>query len=396
MTSSVMPTYFNRLPVAFERGAGVWLWDTQGEKYLDALTGIAVCGLGHAHPAITKVISEQAARLLHTSNNYEVPNQEKLAKTLCEISGMEQAYFCNSGAEANETALKLTRLFARKKSIERPLVITMHQSFHGRSLATLSASGTPRIQEGFEPLVESFKYANFNDIEEIKKILHENKNSVVAIMLEPIQGDGGIRIAEIAYMQQLRALCDENDLLLIFDEVQTGLGRTGKWFAAQHAEIIPDILTIAKTLGNGFPIGACLTQGKAINLFGPGKHGTTFGGSPFGCAIASEVLRVIKDDKLCENAQELGDYLLRQLQTRLKKYPGVVEVRGKGLMLGVQLNQPCLDITRMALKHRILINVVSNSMIRLLPALTLTKKEADEIVERLDQCLNEFFATQVK
>jgi acetylornithine/N-succinyldiaminopimelate aminotransferase len=391
MTSNIMPTYFNRLPVAFERGSGVWLWDTEDNQYLDAVSGIAVCGLGHAHPAITKVISEQAAKLIHTSNNYEIPNQEKLAKALCEISGMEQAYFCNSGAETNESAIKLARLYARKKNIADPLIITMHNSFHGRSLATLSASGTPRIQAGFEPLVSRFEYVDINDIEAIKSSIQKNQDSLVAIMLEPIQGDGGIQIAGTEYLQQLRQLCDEHDLLLIFDEVQTGMARTGKWFAGQHANVLPDILTVAKTLGNGFPIGACLSRGKAANLFGPGKHGTTFGGSPLGCAIAHEVIKVINEDKICENAEETGKYLREQLRARFKKYPGVVEVRGKGLMIGVQLDRPCLDISKMALKHKILINVVANSMIRLLPPLILTKKEADQLVERLDQCLNEFF-----
>jgi acetylornithine/N-succinyldiaminopimelate aminotransferase len=391
MTSYIMPTYFNRLPVAFERGSGVWLWDTDGNQYLDAVTGIAVCGLGHAHPAITKAICEQSAKLIHTSNNYEIPNQEKLAKTLCRISGMEQAYFCNSGAETNESALKLARLFARKKQIANPLVITMKNSFHGRSLATLSASGTPRIQVGFEPLVSHFEYVNFNDIDAVKNSLQENQESLVGFMLEPIQGDGGICIAEIDYLQQLRALCDENNLLLIFDEVQTGLGRTGKWFAGQHANVLPDILTVAKTLGNGFPIGACLTRGKAANLFGPGKHGTTFGGSPLGCAIAHTVIQVIEEEKYCENAQKMGDYLCHQLRTRFQKYAGVLEVRGKGLMIGVQLDRNCLEISRIALRHKILINVVANCMIRLLPPLTLTQPEADELVERLDHCLHDFF-----
>lgn len=391
MTSYVMPTYFNRLPVAFERGSGVWLWDTEGNQYFDALTGIAVCGLGHAHPVITKVICEQAAKVIHTSNNYDIPNQEKLAKSLCDISGMEQVYFCNSGAEANEAAIKLSRLYARRKQIANPLMISTRNSFHGRTLATLSLSGTPRIQEGFEPLVSRFEHVDFNDIEAVKKSVQDNQESVVAIMLEPIQGDGGVSIADIDYLQQLRKLCDEYDLLLIFDEVQTGMGRTGKWFAGQHADVLPDVMTVAKTLGNGFPIGACLARGKANNLFGPGKHGTTFGGNPLGCAIGSAVIQVIKEQDYCENARNIGEYLCNQLRARFKKYPGVLEVRGKGLMIGVQLDRPCLDITRMALKHKILINVVANSVIRLLPALMLTQAEADELVERLDSCLQEFF-----
>ncbi len=394
MLSSVMPTYFNRLPVAFERGEGVWLWDIHGNQYLDAVAGIAVCGLGHSHPAITKVICDQAAKLIHTSNNYEIPNQEKLAKALCEISGMEQAYFCNSGAETNETALKLTRLFARKKNIANPLVIAMHNSFHGRSLATLSASGTSRIQIGFEPLVSHFEHVDFNDIGAVKNSVSLNKESVIAIMLEPIQGDGGICIASNDYLQQLRKLCDENDLLLIFDEVQTGLGRTGKWFAGQHANVLPDILTVAKTLGNGFPIGACLARGKAANLFGPGKHGSTFGGNPLGCAIANEVIRVIKEKNYCENAHKVGDYLRHQLSTKLKKYTGVLEVRGKGLMIGIQFDRTCIEIPRLALKFNILINVVANCMIRLLPPLILTQSEADELITRLDHCLHEFFNTK--
>lgn len=393
MTSHIMPTYFNRLPVAFERGDGIWLWDTDENQYLDAVSGIAVCGLGHAHPAITKVISEQAGKLIHTSNNYEIPHQEKLAKTLCNISGMEQAYFCNSGAEANESALKLTRLYARKKQIANPLVLTMNNSFHGRSLATLSASGTTRIQIGFEPLVASFEHVPFNDIQAVKNSIHHNKKSIIAIMLEPIQGDGGVCIADIDYLHALRALCDEHDLLLIFDEVQTGIARTGKWFAAHHTDILPDVLTVAKALGNGFPIAACLTRDKATNLFGPGKHGTTFGGSPLGCAIANTVIDVIKEKNYCDHAQKMGLYLCEQLRKRFQKYPGVLEVRGKGLMIGVQLDRTCLEISKLALKHKLLINVVANCMIRLLPPLILTTQEADELVQRLDLCLQDFFNT---
>ncbi|MBI5447409.1 MAG: aspartate aminotransferase family protein [Gammaproteobacteria bacterium] len=388
-----MPTYFNRLPVAFERGEGVWLWDTEGKRYLDAVAGIAVCGLGHAHPAITRVISAQAAKLIHTSNNYEIPNQEKLAKQLCTHAQMEQAYFCNSGAEANESAIKLARLFARKKSIDTPLILTLRHSFHGRSLATLSASGTPRIQEGFEPLVARFEYVDINDAEAVTHYISKEKDALVAIMLEPIQGDGGVRIASNDYLQFLRKMCDEHDLLLILDEVQTGLGRTGKWFAGQHAHVLPDILTVAKTLGNGFPIAACLARDKACNLFGPGKHGTTFGGSPLACAVASEVIRVIEEDNLVQNAQEMGDYLQTQLRKKLASLPGVVEIRGRGLMIGVQLDRPCLDISRKALAQQLLINVVANSMIRLLPPLILTQTEADELVKRLSVCLHAYYDT---
>lgn len=387
--SYVMPTYFNRLPIAFERGEGVWLFDEAGTPYFDALTGIAVCGLGHAHPEITKTISKQAAKLIHTSNNYQIPLQEQLAAELCTISGMEQVYFCNSGAETNEAAIKLSRLFARKKNIACPVVITLNHSFHGRTMATLSASGTPRIQSGFEPLLPEFIYAELNDFATLEQWVKNNKN-IVAIMLEPIQGDGGIRIAEIEYLQNIRALCDTHDLLMILDEVQTGMGRTGNWFAYQHAHLLPDVLTVAKTLGNGFPIGACLARGKAANLFGPGKHGTTFGGNPLGCAVALAVIEVIKAEQLLNNVQQVSAYLLDLLQKQFADEKNITAIRAKGLMIGIELNRPCLDIVTLALKHRLLINVVANNTIRLLPALNLTKQEADELVKRLACCVQEF------
>ncbi len=391
MTSFVMPTYFNRLPVAFERGSGAWLWDTEGKQYLDSLSGIAVCGLGHAHPAITAAITRQAAKLMHTSNNYHIPNQEKLAEELCSVSGMQQAYFCNSGAETNESAIKLVRLFAKKKNITEPIIITMKNSFHGRSFATLSASGTERIQIGFEPLMPGFIYADFNDITLIKQLAKTHKN-IVAVMFEPIQGDGGVRIADIEYLQEVRALCDQQDWLFILDEVQTGIGRTGKWFAYQHTNVLPDILTVAKTLGNGFPIGACLARGKACDLFGPGKHGTTFGGNPLGCAIGSEVLKVIKEKNILQHVVELGNYLLTSLKNKLRHHQRIVDIRGKGLMIGIELDCRCVDIVALALKYKLLINVTANNVIRLLPPLILSKEEADELVNRLDASLKEFFA----
>jgi len=387
--SHVMPTYFNRLPIAFERGEGVWLFDQEGVAYFDALTGIAVCGLGHAHPDITKTIAEQSAKLIHTSNNYQIPLQEQLAANLCAISGMEQVYFCNSGAETNEAAIKLSRLFARKKNIACPIVITLFHSFHGRTMATLSASGTPRIQAGFEPLVPEFIYAELNDFVTLEQWVKNNKN-IVGIMLEPVQGDGGIRIAQIEYLQNIRALCDAHDLLMILDEVQTGMGRTGTWFAYQQAKLLPDIVTVAKTLGNGFPIGACLARGKAANLFGPGKHGTTFGGNPLGCAVALTVIEVIKTQQLLNNVQQISTYLLDLLHKQFADEKNITEIRAKGLMIGIELNRPCLDIVNLALKHRLLINVVANNTIRLLPALNLTKQEADELVKRLTHCLLEF------
>lgn len=393
--SHIMPTYFNRLPIAFERGEGVWLFDDSGKTYFDALTGIAVCGLGHAHPAITQTITEQSAKLIHTSNNYQIPLQEELAAALCRISGMEQVYFCNSGAESNEAAIKLSRLFARKKNIDYPVVITLNHSFHGRTIATLSASGTPRIQAGFEPLLPEFIYADINDFVTLEKWVQSNKN-IVAIMLEPIQGDGGIRVAEIDYLQNIRRLCDEHDLLMILDEVQTGMGRTGRWFAYQHADLRPDILCVAKTLGNGFPIGACLARGKAANLFGPGKHGTTFGGNPLGCAIGLTVIRVIESQALLNNVNEVSAYLLTLLQQAFVAEKSIIAIRGKGLMIGIELHEPCLDIVAFAaLQHQLLINVVANNTIRLLPALNLTRQEADKLVTRLSHCVKEFLQAKI-
>lgn len=392
MTSHVMPTYFNRLPVAFEKGAGAWLWDMDGNPYLDALSGIAVCGLGHAHPDITSAIIKQASKVIHTSNNYQIPQQEKLADELCKISGMEQVYFCNSGAETNESALKLTRLYAKKKNIVNPVVITMKNSFHGRTFATLCASGTERIQQGFEPLLPGFVYANYNDFADLERLVKENAANLVAIMLEPIQGDGGVQIADIDYLHKIRQLCDEKDLLMILDEVQTGMGRTGKWFAFQHSNITPDILTVAKTLGNGFPIGACLARDKASNLFGPGKHGTTFGGNPLGCAIGAEVIQVIEKQNLLPHVDEAGNYLIARLKEKLANNPHVVSIRGKGLMVGVELDRPCLDIVKIALKHHLLTNITANKVIRLLPALIISTEEIDELVDRLVLTIDEFLA----
>ncbi len=387
-----MPTYYHQLPIAFEYGNGAWLWDTTGKKFLDSLTGIAVCGLGHAHPALTATITEQANKLLHTSNTYRIPQQEKLAELLAEVSGMEQAYFCNSGAEANEAALKLTRVYARKKNIDNPVIITMKNSFHGRSIATLSASGNERIQQGFEPLLSGFIYANYNDLEELK-MLAATHNNIVAVMLEPIQGDGGIQIADIHYLESIRSLCDENDWLMILDEVQTGIGRTGRWFCYQHTQIIPDVITVAKALGNGIPIAACLARGKANNLFGPGKHGTTFGGNPFVCACALTVLQTIKQENLIQNALEMGDFLLNSLKAALSKNKCVVAIRGKGLMLGVELDRCCIEMLAIGLKHGLLFNITADKVIRLLPPLILTKEEAIEIVKRLQDSIDEFQQT---
>ncbi len=392
MSNKIMPTYFNQLPVFFERGKGAWLWDLQNNQYLDGLAGIAVCGLGHAHPAVTQTITEQAAKLLHTSNTYYIAHQIELAEKLTTISEMEQAYFCNSGAEANEAAIKLARLYARKKAIAEPIIVTMHHSFHGRSMATLSASGTPRIQQGFEPLVKDFIYVNMNDIAELNEVTNKYGDRIVAVMLEPIQGDGGIQIADAEYLQHIRKLCDQHDWLMILDEVQTGMGRTGKWFCYQHSNIHPDVMTVAKALGNGVPIGACLARGKACNLFGPGKHGSTFGGNPFVCAVGITVIdSMIKEDILA-NATRMGNYLVEKLKSTLSKYAGVVTIRGRGLMIGIELDKPCMEVVAIGMKHRILFNVTFNKVIRLLPPLIINESEADEIANRIDKSLAEFYA----
>lgn len=390
MTKHIMPTYYNQVPVSFEYGRGVWLWDNQGNQYLDSLAGIAVCGLGHAHPEVTKTIADQAGKLLHTSNTYTIANQVELAEKLARIANMDQVYFCNSGAEANEAAIKLSRMYARKKNIATPVVITMRNSFHGRTMATLSASGTERIQIGFEPLVQDFVYVNLNDIDELNTVVKQHQNNIVAIMLEPIQGDGGIHIASSEYLKHIRQLCDKHDWLMILDEVQTGVGRTGKWFCFQHDDVQPDVITVAKALGNGVPIAACLAHGKACNLFGPGKHGTTFGGSPFVCAVGSTVLDSIVKEKILENAEKIGNYLQSQLRTQLAKYKNVVDVRGRGLMIGVELDKPCMELVAIGVKNKILFNITFNKVIRLLPPLILTQDEADEIVKRVDLSINEY------
>jgi acetylornithine/N-succinyldiaminopimelate aminotransferase len=385
---TIMPTYFSQMPIAFTRGRGIWLWDTDGKKYLDSFAGIAVCNLGHSHPAVTKAVSQQARLLVHTSNSFNILNQQKLADKLTKISGMEQAYFCNSGAEANEAALKLSRVYARKKGIKNPIVISMKSSFHGRTFGALSATGSERIQGGFEPILPGFIFVSLNDLDELKKVVLENSN-VVAIMLEPIQGDGGLFAATREYLNLIRKLCDEKDLLMIIDEVQTGIGRTGKWFAFQHFNIVPDILTSAKALANGFPIGACLARGKACNLFGPGKHGSTFGGTPIVCAIALAVLETIEKLNLLEHVEEMGQYLLEKLKQKLDGRN--FEIRGKGLMLGVDLGKPCLNIPSIGLKHQILLNIVNNTTIRLLPALIINERQIDDLVKRLVKSIDNFW-----
>ncbi len=374
----MMKTYAP-LDVTFERGEGAYLWDTNGQQYLDALSGIAVCGLGHAHPAITKTICDQASKLLHTSNLYHVEKQQILADQLCKAANMSRVFFSNSGAEANEAAIKIARLFGHHKKIDNPTIIVMENSFHGRTMATLSATGNRKVQAGFEPLVQGFIRAPYNDISAIKNIA-KNNNNVVAILVEPIQGEGGINIPKQDYLNELREICDQHDWLLMLDEIQTGMGRTGKWFAFQHNNIQPDVMTIAKALGNGVPIGACLANEKAGNVFQPGNHGSTFGGNPLMCATASSVINTIESENLIASAKKLGDYLIKSFKEKLEPLASVNEVRGMGLMIGIELNHDCTELVKLALEKHLLINVTAGKVIRLLPPLIINQQQADTII----------------
>ncbi len=384
MKSHVMPTY-SRLPISFDRGQGVWLWDQNNNRYLDALSGIAVCNLGHAHPLVRDAISEQAGRLIHTSNIYGISNQEQLATRLADLSGMSSIFFSNSGAEANEAAIKLARLYGHHKGIEKPEIVVMENSFHGRTLATLSATGNPKVQQGFEPLVEGFVRVPFNNIDALQNL--SSNSSIVAILVEPIQGEGGVHIPDSDYLQQLRSICDQNDWLLMLDEIQTGIGRTGKMFAYQHTDIIPDVCTLAKALGNGVPIGACMAAGKATDILTAGKHGSTFGGNPLACAAALAVLKIIEETNQIQKSAEMGNYLLSRLQNALSHNPDVVEIRGLGMMIGIQLSSDCTELVKQALNFNTLINVTAGNTIRLLPPLILEHSQADQLVNTLTQLI---------
>lgn len=377
------------LDVTFEHGEGAYLWDTDKQQYLDALCGIAVCSLGHAHPAITKTISEQASKLLHTSNLYQIDKQQHLADQLCEISGMSRVFFSNSGAEANEAAIKIARLYGHQQNIKNPNIIVMENSFHGRTMATLSATGNRKVQAGFEPLVQGFVRAPYNDIQSIKNIA-DNNNDVVAILVEPIQGESGINIPDGDYLNQLREICDQHNWLLMLDEIQTGMGRTGQWFAFQHNNIQPDVMTLAKALGNGVPIGACLANEKAGEIMQPGNHGSTFGGNPLACATASTVIDTIRSENLISNAKALGEYMLNGFAEKLSALAGVREIRGLGLMIGIELdndhlNYDCSELVKLALEKQLLINVTAGNVIRLLPPLILDQQQADTIIETVSE-----------
>ena len=387
MTHPIMPTY-NRLAVTFERGEGVWLWDDNGKRYLDALSGIAVCGLGHAHPVITKAITDQAGKLLHTSNLYGIEHQQKLAEKLIEISNLDNVFFSNSGAEANEAAIKIARRYGHAKGIERPTIIVTDNSFHGRTLATLSATGNPKVQEGFAPLVEGFSRVPYDDIEAIRQ--QADDKNIVAVLVEPVQGEGGVHIPSADYLKQLRQLCDEQGWLLMLDEIQTGVGRTGRWFAYQHAEILPDVCTLAKALGNGVPMGACLARGQAAQMLSAGTHGSTFGGNPLACRTALAVLNVIEQEQLLARVTQLSRYLLAGFHARLDENAQVMDIRGLGLMIGIELKQPCTELMAHALEQGILINVTAQSTIRLLPPLILNDTDADLLIELVTALIVDF------
>jgi acetylornithine aminotransferase len=383
-----MNTYA-RLPLAFTHGQGCYLFDEQGRRYLDALAGIAVNTLGHDHPRLVRALSEQAGRLIHTSNIYRVREQEMLADKLAALSHMDEVFFCNSGCEANEAAIKLARLFGHGKGIDSPAIIVMEHAFHGRTLATLSATGNRKVQAGFEPLVSGFVRVPFDDLPAVEQVAANNPN-VVAVLFEPIQGEGGVNIAHQDYMRALRRICDDKNWLFMVDEVQCGVGRTGAWFAHQHAGIKPDVMTLAKGLGSGVPIGACLAAGKAAGVFQPGKHGSTFGGNPFACVAALTTLDVIATDGLMDRASRLGASLRAGFHEGLAGIAGVVDIRGDGLMIGIELDRSCGELVKLALAEDLLINVTADSVIRLLPPLVLSDAEAEQLVAKLVPLIKKF------
>ena len=386
--SHVMNTY-GRLPVAFERGEGVWLWDTQGKRYLDALAGVAVNAVGHSHPKLVAALREQIGKLIHTSNIYQIAAQEKLADRIAAASGMDSVFFCNSGAEANEAAIKLARYYGHKKGIETPAVVVLEKSFHGRTMATLSATGSRKVQAGFEPLMTGFVRVPFNDLEAVRRVAASNRN-VVAVLAELVQGEGGVSVCGDDYLKGLREICDANGWLLMLDEVQTGMGRTGKMFAFQHYGVMPDVVSLAKGLGGGVPIGACMARGEAATLFKPGSHGSTFGGNPLACTAALTTIDIIESEDLCKNADEIGARIRNNLQRALAETEGVREVRGKGMMIGIELDRPCGDLVKTALEAGLLINVTADNVVRLVPPLVMSASEADQLTSKLAPMIRSF------
>ena len=389
--SSLMRS-FNRLSFRPARGEGAWVWDENDNKCLDALGGIAVCALGHANPAVADTLCEQSRRLIHTSNLYAISEQEALGESLCEAAKMDRVFFCNSGAEANEAAIKLARLYANRKNVEHPQIVVMEGAFHGRTLATLTATGNRKIQAGFEPLVQGFLRAPYGDIEALELIASNSKN-VVAVLVEPILGEGGVVIPEAGYLQNIRKLCDDNNWLMMLDEIQTGMGRTGEWFAWMHEEAKPDVMTCAKALGNGFPIGACLASGEAAELIQPGSHGTTFGGNQLACAVAKTVIDEINNKSYVARANELGTLIMNGLREKLSGCDSVLEIRGKGLMIGVRLDRPCAELMQKGIDDGLLLNVTAGDVVRLLPPYILTDEEARLVVEKTSELILDFVST---
>ncbi|ARU30836.1 aspartate aminotransferase family protein [Sulfuriferula sp. AH1] len=386
--SYLMNTYA-RQPVTFVRGEGVWLWDDAGNRYLDALAGVAVNGLGHAHPVLTQAVCEQARNLIHSSNIYQVQRQEQLAERLCRLSGMDKVFFCNSGCEANEAAIKLARLYGHGKGIATPTIIVMEKSFHGRTMATLTATGSRKVQAGFEPLLTGFVRVPYNDIDAVRQVAEHN-HEVVAVLVEPVEGEGGVRIPDAAYLNDLRQVCDEHGWLLMLDEVQTGVGRTGTWFAFQHTSIYPDVMTLAKGLGSGVPIGACVARGAAADVFKPGNHGSTFGGNPLACAAGLATLQALEDENLLANANSIGAALVAGFERELAGVAGVKAIRGVGMMIGIELDRPCGELVKMALAAHLLINVTADNVIRLVPPLIMNADEAAQLISGLSPIIREF------
>jgi acetylornithine aminotransferase len=383
-----MNTYA-RQPLAFVRGEGVFLVDAAGKRYLDALAGVAVVSVGHCHPKLSHAIAEQASSLIHTSNIFHITLQQRLAERLCKLAGMDNAFFCNSGCEANEAAIKLARLYGHKKGVEVPTIIVTEGSFHGRTMATLTATGSRKVQAGFEPLLAGFARVPYDDVAAVRQVAANNKN-VVAMLIEPITGEGGVHIPDPNYLQELRAICDQHGWLLMLDEVQTGIGRTGKWFGFQHTGIRPDVMPLAKGLGGGVPIGACLAAGPAAELFQPGKHGSTFGGNPLACAAALAVLDIIEQEELIVNVAKTGEYLLGRLREELGALPSVQQIRGRGLMIAIELDRPCGELVPMALERGLIINVTADNVVRLVPPLTFNLEHADLLLSNLTPLLREF------
>ena len=388
MYEHLMSTY-KPLAVNLCRGDGVYVWDNENNQYLDALSGISVTSLGHNHPAVSQAISEQASRILHTSNLYHIDNQSRLADLLCELSGMEQVFFGNSGAEANEAAIKIARLFGHQNGIDKPEIVVMQDSFHGRTMATLSATGNRKVQAGFEPLVSGFVRAPFNDVEALQQIAANNRN-VVAILVEPVQGEGGIRIPDSGYLDAIRKICDDNNWLMMLDEIQSGMARSGKMFAFQHSASKPDVMTLAKALGNGVPIGACLVSGKGSNVFQPGNHGSTFGGNPFVSHVAHAVATVMRDEQLADNASARGEQLVSELKQQLGDNPSMVDIGNLGLLVGIELDRDCPELVQMALQNGLLINVTAGNVIRLLPPLIIDEEQVSELVSHLVKTIKQF------